>query len=620
MDGLTTKKFGNREKRKRKTQLQHRDKECKKEDKNVNGNEEREERPEEDEESRRCFLNGNDLSAGPKKVKKNHVRERIANTSYDSARLNQEQKEIFNYMHVNRHNPNGNIVLVQAGPGTGKTFTMLSLTVTWASPVEVIIFKNDLLNIFSKCGASTMSVTRFLMEAFDLSYMQYRSFEVQLNKNVSVYDFILIFVGLLRNFKCLKRNAFYIFDEYTFISKPMLLIILMYLKIYKRNAIFCGDKNQLQSIRKCNHLLSSSFDIVHNFADKVFELNKNERCKDADYDAEIKYVSQFINDKTIESQPFMMVLCSNLFHDKIINRSKMTDTVLGFRHRQIAQEIHSWFTNNDFDASKVLCSFYYIVTEVGEDENNVNGERVEKSNVFVPKAWLEYKEKNFQVDKFLPYVPLIEGNYYFYQTFSEYSVVLLKKILNSEEVVIELNNGQEKIVGKVKCNDVLFTEHKEFLLGRGKGYLYNFDLYPSFYMSIHMCQGRTIRNVISVSLEHATNRALYVAISRVSDKNQINRISLPKSLFLSASTIYNYPQLCESNRLKLSDIRQKLEIDGYRYLYSGSVFNQNDIQNEILNFYATNDPKRKVECRAKLCGLIEKWKIEVITINEIPTA
>lgn len=540
-------------------------------------------------------------------------------TYFNSSRLNQEQKKIFDFVHLNKNNPEGNIVLIQAGPGTGKTFTMLSLTVSWPKEVNVIIFKNDLLNIFNKCNAKCYSVTKFLMKAFNMDYMQYKFFEIMLNKNINAYDFINGFFGLLKNFKLqFDSTKLYIFDEYTFISKPILLIILIHLKINKCNAIFCGDKNQLQSIRKCNNLLSSSYDIIYYFANNIYILNKNERCNDTEFDEEIKYIAKFVNDDKMSKHPFINILCSNLFHDKLIKHSSITDTVLGFHHRTVAQEIHSWFMDKKpiRTGTNSHCSFYYIISKNSQDK--VNGTQIENSHVFIPHVWSRYIKNEGRVENFLPYIPLIEGNSYFYEELSENNVVTLIEILNENEIIIELQNKKKITISKTKCDNVTFERHKEFILGQGgKGYLYNFNLYPTFFMSIHMSQGRTIKNTVTIMLEDATIRALYVAISRVKDKSQINRISLPNSLFLIVSTIYNYPSLCESNKISLSEIIHKLEIDGYYYLSCDNILNQNEILNAVTTFYSNSDVETRNKTRTNLCKLIQNWKSDIIYNKEI---
>lgn len=540
-------------------------------------------------------------------------------THFNSSRLNPEQKKIFDFVHLHKNNNEGNIVLIQAGPGTGKTFTMLSLTVSWPRQVNVIIFKNDLLDIFNKCKAKCYSVTKFLMRAFNMDYMQYKYFEIMLNKNINAYDFINAFFGLLKNFNLeFDPKQLYIFDEYTFISKPILLIILIHLKINNCNAIFCGDKNQLQSIRKCNNLLSSSYDIIHHFANNVYVLNKNERCSDVEYDNEIKYIAKFVNDDKMSKHPFINILCSNLFHDKLLNNSVVTDTILGFHHRTITEEVHSWFMDKKPDESnlKSYCSFYYIISKNSTDK--VNGTQIENSHVFIPHVWTRYIKNQGKVENFLPYLPLIEGNAYFYEELSENKLVTLIQILNENELVIELQNKKRINIGKTKCDNVTFERHKDFILGSGgKGYLLNFNLYPAFFLTIHMSQGRTIKNNTSILLKEATIRALYVALSRVKDKSQINKISLPNSLFLIISTIYNYPSLCETNKISLSEIIKKLESEGYYYLSCDNILNQNEILNSLITFYSTSDIEIRKTARTKLCNLVKNWKVDIVYNKEL---
>lgn len=460
---------------------------------------------------------------------------------YTEEKLNAEQKQIYRYMF---DNPTA-MVLIQAGPGTGKTFTMLTLAHAWEGPVHVIIYKHDLLHTFRNCAVQ-FTVARFCMLVWNLSFLSYIGLERQLSGRMSTSQFINVTVGLLRYAKLPKpfNGSIVILDEYTVIPKPLLFAVLMLLKYHKIGTVLSGDKNQLQNIHNSMHAgQCSSYDIASAFIDRAFTLNKNERCGDVDYNRLVDYVSRFSSDKHLDK--FGYALAAALFHRKFMSESAITDTHLASHHRDLTNTIHMMTINT---AAPV--SFYSINASGVRDLSRVQGVR-QPNGLYLPTVTLEYM-KNGAPDKYLPYVPLIIGCRYFVYDYSEYSQATLVSVDEANQTVTMRNDdGKLVIVRKGNCNKVMFEKHCRFLLNGGNedgsdksGQLYNYPIYMANVMSIHMCQGRTVRNNVDMILNNSTYQGFYVSMSRVTSPQQITRVIVPDIPSHLVSTVINFPQLC----------------------------------------------------------------------------
>lgn len=208
-------------------------------------------------------------------------------------KLNPQQKEIYRYV---RDNPDS-MILIQAGPGTGKTYTLKTLTYWLERYTRVVIYKHDLLRYFEDSD-STMTVASFMMNLLGIGNLfKFSNLELKLSSTKSAYECATNILALLMTSSIkllgLQKGALVIIDEYTIVPKYYLFTILTILRFYNVGVILCGDKNQMQNIHNSNFIKSTSYDIGAMFADKVFTLNINERCSDPEYNEIVDYVSQY---------------------------------------------------------------------------------------------------------------------------------------------------------------------------------------------------------------------------------------------------------------------------------------------------------------------------------------
>lgn len=529
---------------------------------------------------------------------------------YTEERLNKEQKEIFRYMFDNPKS----MVLVQAGPGTGKTFTMLTLAHAWKKPVSVVIYKHDLLHTFQHC-ARRFTVAKLFMTVFKIYFPVYVGLELQLSGRMSAIQFVIAVVSLLRRAKLphILGNSIVILDEYTVIPKPLLFILLLLLKYHKIGTVICGDKNQLQNIHNSSHTgQCSSYHIATALADRTFNLTKNERCGDADYNDLVDYVSRFSSDKRLDK--FGYALAAALFHRKFMTESSITDTHLASHHRDLTNTVHMMTINT---AAPV--SFYLINASGVQDESRVKGVR-QQNGFYLPNVTLDYI-KNLATDKYLPYLPLIVGCRYFVDDYSEYSQATLVSVdAVNGTVDLKYDNGHSITVRKQNCNDVMFEKHRRYLLNNGDdegrdgvGKLYNYPIYMANVMSIHMCQGRTIRNNVDIILNESTYQGFYVSMSRVTTPKQITRVILPDIPSHLVSTVINFPQLCSrpDGMLTVEELDSCLGRNYMHYPIRDAELTEHTMYT-LCRFFASQDVNERRLIREHLCRKLAEINPEVL--------
>ncbi|CAH0393287.1 unnamed protein product [Bemisia tabaci] len=548
---------------------------------------------------------------------------------YHRDRLNADQRNIFDYV---LSHP-GRIVLVQAGPGTGKTFTMLAIAQACTKPVKVVIYKRDLLIPFRHCAVQ-YTVAKFCMMLFDLNFMAYKALDKQLASNVSVEELIISIGGLLR--LALKNIAhtvddceILIIDEHTLIPKIIMFVILLICRIRPLTLIISGDRNQLQNIHNSIHARGiSSYEIIESFADRVFSLRHNERCTDSRYSALVDYASKFSSSKKLDE--FAYAFVSAIFYDRLTIDAKITDTHLASCHKTLTETVMYLTMNN-----QIPVSFYYIYATPQVAQGQVRGVPSSIRGLYNPDAFRGYFSKEKSCPKFLPYLPLVIGGRYFVQTFSENSIATLiyfdQSNIGNEEVHMKTSQNEILKFKKGDCRAVMFEEHVNYILNggdeasdyvntrSGRGLVYNFPIYPANVMSIHMCQGRTINNDIDLMLENCSYEQLYVAFSRVTQRSKFSRVRIYDTLTYLFSTIINFKKLALEPLSNL-DVTDIVHVFNNHYtMYDLGNCKPDLIQSvqvAVTMFLCSRDVGMRCFLREKLIGFSKYLQRKTLTAPE----
>lgn len=474
---------------------------------------------------------------------------------YVRENLNPEQLAVFDHVTAN---PN-DIVVMQGGPGTGKTFTMLTVAnhfLEKGKPPNVVIFKRNSLHDY-RFSANGYTVARFIMHILRLNYSEYETLESQLRGPMSFEHFLNTIVCLMRTLRVCPpghdfRHPLLILDLYTVQPKPFLLIIMMMLYRYRIGAVICGDKNQLQNILYDSKHAGqcSAYDIVSSFSARTFYLSHNLRCSDPTYNEKVNFIGTLSND--IELDEWGYALVSAMFYKNLLQTVEPADTILARTHKNLTKTLVKMVTDK-----KIPGSYWYI----------------KKPEQFIlPKL---------EIGKFLTFLPLIEGNPYFVHKFSERMLCKLERINFKDEhqteiqtVTVRMSNSNElKQIEWGICSSVMYENHLAYLLNGGDDSrsnnlscddLYNFPLYPAFSMSIHMSMGRTILDRVSLILTGSTYQCLYVAISRVRSSESINSVDIPNKLQHFISVLLNF-DVTDLIPLDIGLIKEKFLTGNYVY-------------------------------------------------------
>lgn len=526
---------------------------------------------------------------------------------YKVENLNRDQLEIWNYVKSNKDK----IILLQAGPGRGKSFVLKSIAYNLPNiKFDTIIYKNDLLATF-KYNSRRFTVAKFVMKTLNLGYFQYKAFDKLLSSKISAYDFILVIVSMLKRAKLPNMSDGIVFiDEYTIISKPILLMTLILFEHYKIGAIVCGDKNQLQNIYNSRHAPLSSYKLAASFASRQFELYKNERCSDENYNELIDYISQFSSNKRLD--PFAFAIISAIFLKQLIEPPNYNHTHLAGTHQELSDLTHTLVCNNQYPVE-----FYSIDQSKLRDKDFV----VQAKPTLQPtQALIDYLDRinNNQaprVDKFLPYIPLVIGARYYVFKHSEYSQGTLNAINLDGTLEIIMDSGGEVILVSRNSNDsAIFEQHRDFLLNGMPGKIYGYPIYPANFLSIHKCQGCTMSNNLDLLLNNTVFSGVYVALSRVIRPEQIARITIPDQISYIVSTIINFPQHVYNKPITVQDLKDGLT----NYVFYDVSRDMVPFGSLISDYILKTDVETRQIARSKIIDLAKGYPQNIVKVDDSP--
>lgn len=526
--------------------------------------------------------------------------------TYKPDTLNVGQKKIWEYISKNKTS----IILIQAGPGCGKTYTLktIAYSMTPTTKFDAIIFKHDLLESF-KYNSRRFTVACFSMKLLNIQYYNYLALDKLLSSTITEYEFMLVIISMLKK-GCLPnmKGGIVLLDEYTVVSKPILMVIMILLEHHNVGAIICGDKNQLQNIFNSRHAPISSYSLASSFAKQQFSLDFNERCLDTTYNEFVNYMSQFSSSNRLDNYAFAMI--SAIFLRQLIEPHNYNHLHLAGTHQELSDLTHTLVCNN-----KYATEFYSI------DQSNLQQKRthgsVAASPVLKPThALIEYnariaKNEPPRVDKFLPYIPLVVGARYYVNKHSEHHQGVLTSINPNNTLSLKMDDGSNFTVGRSTNDAVLFNEHRVFLLNGERGKLYAYPVYPANFMSIHKCQGCTITDQLDLMLHNTQYQGLYVAISRVKDPKQIARVVIPDQISHIVSSIVNFKQHVEGRQVTISELKQGMT----NYIF----YNVNKCFGPFLpiitDFIMSTDIDLKRTLRDKIIVLAKSCPTKIITFE-----
>lgn len=543
--------------------------------------------------------------------------------------LNEKQKLVYNHVVKNPKD----IVLLEAAPGTGKSYTLLSIAYNAKLPVNVIIYKHDLLRPFSNC-ARLYTVASFFIRTFSLNGLpEFIKFEKQLCKDsLTEIEFVSAVCNLIKRAKLPPvDNSIVFIDEYTVVPKILMTVLLTLLKHHGIGAVICGDKDQLQSIRNSRHVGSlSSYSIAKIFADASYSLSKSERCENLRYNTFIQYLKQFSCKNPLDN--FAYALVTAMFYKQLLSDSLYTHIHLAMHHRELSRTAHLFVIKSGYgEQRKIPVSFYYKITP------SKGIQELLSVSTYV---------KNIKTDptnpgKFLPYVPLVIGAPYYVKTISEHSIGILESIqIDQLQLTLRMNATHEFLTVPMgtKHFKVIPDEHRQFLTARdinvlsGKEdnaiptepcRLLNYPIYPANFITFYRCQGCTLTDKLDIDLREANYQAMYVGLSRVRSPQQIIRVTIKDQLSHLVSCVINFPELvdnCASDSLPVERICDRLNEGRYKhYKVTGASHIRDMLANNVGSFFIDAiGPAERYLIREQIIQLCEGRFNKTTLVRPVP--
>lgn len=534
--------------------------------------------------------------------------------TYSPDKLNEMQRTIYDWA---KSNPT-DIAIIQAGPGCGKSFTLLTIATTTVG--DVVIYKRDLLDMFMM-QMRRFTVCQFGMTTFDLDFCGWKGLEKTVSSNMTPMEFMLMITGMLARARLPNlAGGLVLLDEYTVISKPVLVAMLILLEAYGIGTLMCGDRNQLQNIFNSRHAPLSAYELGCSFAKHQFTLKENIRCQNQYYRDIIDMMAELSSERKLDDYAYAIVAA--VFPQQLLAETCYSHTHLAGAHSDLTWLAHTLVIKETIPHS------YYLLDTQGTCE-------VHPDKIIMPDEMKAYLENNgidpatgrpfpnrrqpcVWIGRFPPYLPLKVGARYYVRRYSEQSMCTLESLVyNDRGEVIgayvrnDSNPTELEELRRENCDAVMFDQHREELMKNyeipntmRRGHLTNIPLYPANFFTIHRSQGITIANSpvdIILSSQGTTYRSLYVAMSRVKSQDQIARVYiLPQQKFL-LSTVLNFKSfsLDPNFRVTADMLRARLPYD-YTIWEPSDGVDATLIAADLADFWKSRDPAQRIKLAMSL--------------------
>lgn len=522
----------------------------------------------------------------------------IFKKKYNYESLNDDQRKVIEAIDNGKQ-----CILIQAGPGTGKTYTMIVMTLErlkMEKTTDVSIYKKDLLNDY-KLSSFTYTLCSLSMKCLGLDYASYLAFEKYSCGNMSLFEYTMCLIyctSRIMHCKEIKNMQLLLFDEYTVINRILLVGYLIACKHNKVQTILCGDKNQLQTISKNKHdSKSTSFILGSKFADEFVTLNINMRCADAEHNKLLTLLGTYASEEQLDY--YQKVFICSKFLNNMLKTSDINNVYLATNHKTITEHVHKKVCEKEYDVE-----FYKIMVSAASKKlpNAIDT----PGPIWIPYLVQKY-ENTHKVGKFLPYLPLIVGLEYYIEERSEMCIgTLVSYDKVAGHVFMKIPNKEEIIkIERKNASSVIFQAHLDELLLNGGGYIYGFPIYPANFITLHMCQGRTITRQIDINLVEASCHGAYVALSRAKSPETINHFTIKDELKYQISCIACFPHYIKNKVPTFDEIKNAIDDNTFK-LYD--IGNDNHLKKLLIAFYNSNSISERELIREAIQLLANKYK------------
>uniref|UniRef100_A0AAU8GC51 Helicase 2 n=1 Tax=Faxonius propinquus nudivirus TaxID=3139431 RepID=A0AAU8GC51_9VIRU len=449
--------------------------------------------------------------------------------------LNLEQKEVFVSIHKNLNNSNGSISCIDASPGTGKTFLVGALALTYNKPIKYLVYTNKLANQLALIhNLDTETCCKFLMSILNKNYYEvvhlwslYKD-NIQLTFVEKYKDIINLVLDI--NIFQIQEYSLYILDEDSVVSPWLIFFLFCLHKQYSIHLLFIGDRFQQNSINKTSYHNANNFELIQSMidADKIYFLNKRIRQQeDVSFAELLNEVTKILkNAKTNNDLSMSFDIKYNLFklfRNNFFINEDFNNMYISQYHRRLKERLLRY-------------EKYLINTKISYDKAFIS---IKKNKIYEPI------NNNIQskISKFLSYIYLVKNSEYIYKKDKNihFPVIFLDFYdhLKSKLIVQKKDTNKVFLISRINISTFIHDEHLYLLKKYSKQqHLYQFPLCHKI-NTYHAIQGLTIYDKLELDFDTSSLNSFYVGITRILTKEQLGKISSKELCNFILTEFYN---------------------------------------------------------------------------------
>lgn len=469
--------------------------------------------------------------------------------------LTSQQQQLFLSVHKKLQLEEASFTVIDAGPGTGKTFLISLIILSCRHDALYMVYSKRLMNIIDQLNFSGSSKTccKFVMDIFKIKYFDAKFLwschtATFREKCVQIYTMVLKIKPEDRD------EQLYILDEDSIVSPWYIFFLYIFAKIYNKHVIFIGDRYQQNSITKTFHHNECNYSLIRSIQG-ITNVVLTERVRQ-------KKDLAFIN---------VLEKINCIFQD-VDTEVKMTFDV----KFTILNLLYSHFILEETFDGMYFSQFHVMLkARLDRYEGYLKEKSIKYDKVgFCKRVKNKYVPYTNKSKKYIDYILLVVGEDYVYipNNVSQYRVQLIRV---EPDVLTIKNYDTFEILQIRRISLHAFLVAEEFIAILPPG-LFQFPL-KNLTSTYHAAQGLTIGvGKIDLDLDASTLNSFYVGITRIVAKAQLLKIHTSELINLLITLQKNdeyYYRVCRLSPhfLKSLDFTETRSLD----VFSGVNIYQN---------------------------------------------
>lgn len=478
----------------------------------------------------------------------------VSRTTYFTGLLSTEQRNVFLSLHkklsdVNdgcRFGSRGASFVIDADPGTGKSFLMGVFATTFCAPVLYTVYNGRLVDkLVGVYNIIPQTNCQFIMHALKVDY--FTAINMWFAKRRSLSEMVDSMDTFVKNTILPTGVRCIILDEYTVCSPWFVIYLNCLARARGLCVIFVGNFKQLNTIDGSAFVKCNNFYLAVNLTDELFRLQQLLRQSDDQnfasllgqissvYDTRPKFCEIKMNFK------LLWMLFERLRDQFLLKPNYIENLYICAHHRQITNRL-----------SKLRCSLReYHIPYVLESF------KVKSDRGFVDLYDIESDIENCTDSyKFYRALVLTVGlKYLYFESKDDQRIVTLVSVTSESVTVQDVETDNKIEIYRKKCSVVnTHPEHlvqlqhdcKERFKSEEKTTIYQYPL-KNLATTYHAVQGLTFSKTINIELncDTPTFNSIYVGLTRIQQLKQIGRLESQQLISLLVTEFYADENLYE---------------------------------------------------------------------------